>query len=1216
MSDPLSTAASVIAVLQLSASVVGYINAAAGASRERKRLRDEIRACEYILRQLRDEADNCEEGQAWLETIEALEAPDAPLGRLQSTLQIIKSRLLPKDKGRFQKTLTSLKWPFSEKDVDKMFMALEREKALLGLALQNNSQKLIREIRKAAIENRSIVENLTEAVHFHSDQMKSGFIGIKDNIEGLRMDQNSDKTARRREEILKWLTRVDYMAQHHDYVARHEPETGRWLLTSTEFTAWAETPKKTLFCPGIPGAGKTILTSIVIDTLEKQFQDNEDTGVAYLYCDFKRHSVQTVECLLTDLLKQLLHRLPMLPSYLESLYDQCKKYGERLPYFNEIFTTLQSVCGQYARAFIVVDAIDEMSETHRSTFFDKIFALQAQHKVNLFATSRPLPRIVEMFANCPSLMIRAQPEDVRKYVDSHLHNLPSFVRKNGNLQTEIKERIMQVVDGMFLLAQMHLDSLIGKRSTKALRSALENLPSGSNLYLKTYEEVVKRIEAQFVDQVELAKQALSWIVCAQRPVTAVELQHALAVEMDEPEIDDDNLPGIDDIVSVCSGIVTIDSESDVIRLIHYTAQEFFAKKQKEWLPFAQTEIACTCVRYLSFEAFEFGPTNSGDAFEERLQSNPLYDYSAHNWGHHARMATIEGCSPEAEEPQESKNPGILHQIIREFLSNDKKLAASNEALFTTWEWTFIRTIRRKVPFFKAVPTNFAPTHLAAYFGLKDALVSLLQQGFGLNEPDSFGRTPLWLAVQNGHLVVVETLLLETDIDLESKDWNEDAPLSIAAGGGHYEIAKLLLDKGINPAPRGRTGWTPLTFASVKGHRAVAELLLDQGHADLMSRDEEGMTPISHAASHGREEVVQFLLSRGADPNDRDFFGLTPLMLAAYSGHENILTVLLGCHGVNPDPKDDKDRTPFWWAVENQHLAAVKLLLKQKVDINCQDASGNAPIFEAAMLGYQAICEILLEQNTIEPELKNYDGQTPLSAACQYGFYSIVELLLTKAKLHEPNSPDNSGKTPLHYAAKHGHLAIVELLVRSTAIDINAKDKEGYTPLWLAAKEKNVVVMEALLQATEIDVNCKSKNGLSILAWLGYFPSEQTTRPEAQAAILLLGDERVDVNSTDSGGRSPLHHAAGRGNLLGVELLLNKEVDVDARDEAGRTPLVHAALKGYADIVRTLIATVKVDVNWRDANGQTLLDLAVKARDQAKSGWRKSRLEEVIDELSD
>lgn len=84
---------------------------------------------------------------------------------------------------------------------------------------------------------------------------------------------------------------------------------------------------------------------------------------------------------------------------------------------------------------------------------------------------------------------------------------------------------------------------------------------------------MERIEGQLADSQELAKQALGWITCSKRPLTTLELQHALAVEIGQSSLDEDNLPEIDDVVSVCAGLVTIDEGSGIIRLVHYTTQE-------------------------------------------------------------------------------------------------------------------------------------------------------------------------------------------------------------------------------------------------------------------------------------------------------------------------------------------------------------------------------------------------------------------------------------------------------------------------------------------------------------------------------------------------------------------------------------------------------------------------------------------------------------------
>lgn len=138
MADPLSTTASIIAIIQLSSEVVKYINGVAGATEDRKRLRNELRSCEFILQQLKDDADDTDEGKRWSETIKALEGPDAPLGQLRLALNLVKAKLEPK-KGS-GKVIQTLKWPFKETEVKKLISAIEREKTLLQLALTNNSR--------------------------------------------------------------------------------------------------------------------------------------------------------------------------------------------------------------------------------------------------------------------------------------------------------------------------------------------------------------------------------------------------------------------------------------------------------------------------------------------------------------------------------------------------------------------------------------------------------------------------------------------------------------------------------------------------------------------------------------------------------------------------------------------------------------------------------------------------------------------------------------------------------------------------------------------------------------------------------------------------------------------------------------------------------------------------------------------------------------------
>jgi hypothetical protein len=104
----------------------------------------------------------------------------------------------------------------------------------------------------------------------------------------------------------------------------------------------------------------------------------------------------------------------------------------------------------YSRVFIVVDALDECQVGCRSRFLSEIFNLQVKCGANIFATSRFIPEITEKFNGSTPMEIRANDEDIRKYLEGHMSQLPSFVSRNVDLQEEIVTKIVQAVDGMYV----------------------------------------------------------------------------------------------------------------------------------------------------------------------------------------------------------------------------------------------------------------------------------------------------------------------------------------------------------------------------------------------------------------------------------------------------------------------------------------------------------------------------------------------------------------------------------------------------------------------------------------------------------------------------------------------------------------------------------------------------------------------------------------------
>ncbi len=273
---------------------------------------------------------------------------------------------------------------------------------------------------------------------------------IHKEVTEARKEQQGWQADRKNKAVLDWVATVDYSSQQSDFVRRRQAGTGQWLLDSSEYQQWTETAEQTLFCPGIPGAGKTILTSIVVDDLNTRFRDDVNVGIAYLYCNFRRQADQKVEDLLSSLIRQLSQDQPSLPECVKILYD--KHRGRTRPSLEELSRALQTVANLFSRVFIAVDALDEcrLSDGSRSKFLTEIFALQRETGANIFATSRFIPEITERFKDNVSLEIRAHPGDVQRYIEGNMAHMPSWVTRSPDLSKEITAKIVQAVDGMYV----------------------------------------------------------------------------------------------------------------------------------------------------------------------------------------------------------------------------------------------------------------------------------------------------------------------------------------------------------------------------------------------------------------------------------------------------------------------------------------------------------------------------------------------------------------------------------------------------------------------------------------------------------------------------------------------------------------------------------------------------------------------------------------------
>lgn len=229
----------------------------------------------------------------------------------------------------------------------------------------------------------------------------------------------------------------------------HEKGTGQWLLDSAKFKTWIETKRQVLFCPGIPGSGKTIITALVVQNLFSRFAHDSKVGIAYIYFNFWQQEEQWIEDVFAALLKQLSEGLSPLPASLKALHVDHKRRGGRPP-LEKVSKVLQSIIRiSYGRVFIVVDALDECRESNncRIRFIEALFDLQ-KCGANILATSRPLTDITGRFDKSTWLEIRASDHDIRTYVNGQiLHGRSKILLK---MRAEASKGIAKAADGMYV----------------------------------------------------------------------------------------------------------------------------------------------------------------------------------------------------------------------------------------------------------------------------------------------------------------------------------------------------------------------------------------------------------------------------------------------------------------------------------------------------------------------------------------------------------------------------------------------------------------------------------------------------------------------------------------------------------------------------------------------------------------------------------------------
>ncbi|KAK4889604.1 hypothetical protein LTR27_011588 [Elasticomyces elasticus] len=1057
-------------------------------------------------------------------------------------------------------------------------------------------------------------------------------------VERVEAAMEKGQQSKETDAMLDWISEYDYWVEQNEKIQQGQPGTGRWLLEHETILAWISGNVKTVLCKGAPGAGKSVMASLIVRRLQNELHDRS-RAVVRLYCDYGRQTLQTSMHFLSSTLRQLLARMGKVPDEVIDWYNKHAGHDTKptAPVEAEVKNMLRVVEKNFTVVHVVIDALDEASFHDVARLLDCREGLPGFEKMRLLVTSRWHQEIALLLPSCHTMEIRAAGDDVEAYMQNHRDRLPRFVQRDEELITRMFAAIRKAANGIFLLARLHLASFNGHTNMQRVEDTLQHLPTGIDAYQKTYDAAMGRINAQLGDEPELAKNVLQWIHSAKRPLRVSELQHALAVREKQTSPDLRFLPDIDIMLSVCAGLVEAVEQqansaelhvvqglkdSRVVRFVHYTIEEYFKDTAIRWFPDKDRICTVMCHVYLSYLS---GPCATDEDMLERFRVYAWYRYAVLYWRDHFREAetlTVDAALSPTDAAlaflQESDSVACAVQAASVqstgTLGGDKQIAQGYRKLVTG-------------------------LHLVAQLGLSSLTQQLLlHQGKAtLNTRDDagpWGATPLYRAVAGGHEDTV-AILLDWGADVNAHCGEGGSALYAANLGGHEKIAQMLLRKGAELDAYGDAHNISLQWACWRGNETTVLRLLREG-SDINALGYSHGSALMAASGSGHETLVRLLLKGGAEVDLRRGDGSTALVSAAIYGNHAIVQLLLE-HGADATVVGCGNKSALLYVLERcgrnygnpSHYAqrwlemvsaTVRLLLDNGVDVNVLDDDNNSALwyvlkccvsdrhngFQAAALNsISATMRLLLDKgadvNVLDRDNRsallyvlegcgsNYHGGS--YAATLSHVSEMVRLLLDKgADVNVVNCDNKSallyvleGCASEHKDGSHGAVSAMVRLLIDKGADVNVRNRDG-TALGLACTKGDVALVQLLLQKGAL-VNAQSGpygTALQGACWRG-----------RESIVRLLLQHGAEVNILGGSLDSALKASSLGGCTTLVQILLDYSADVNLRTAGTKSALAEACGEGHREVA-CLLLEHGADIHAQDREDTTALHDASRA----------------------
>lgn len=577
-----------------------------------------------------------------------------------------------------------------------------------------------------------------------------------------------------------------------------------------------------------------------------------------------------------------------------------------------------------------------------------------------------------------------------------------------------------------MLVILQVNYVLESKDPVKIKARFKTLPKTP---IEAYRGIIDRMTP---GEQDLARRILGWILLARRVLKMSELREALALQVDGPSLDKDDMPDEELVVRTCGGLLDHHRDDDLVTFSHETVRPFLEEHELEFLP-SHTDLSKACLAYLALPEFE-KPCQIWKEFQERRSKFQFIDYSAKFWAAHAvqsdRNVELEqviikifgsyGRTDAMEQTRKrgenyTKGKSLLHVLIENDLAFIFTSLSGDESIqhrHDSFSISLIKSHAIGVWINALDGDDETPLHYATKAGDLQTCKWLVQNKAAVNVNGKNG-TALHIAACNGYLNVVKWLLEEGHADVNVKANNGKTALHYATICGHLEIVKWLIEEGhADVNAKGNYGETALHYAALRGYLGIVEWMVEEGHADISAKENNQWTALHYASSNSHLEVIKWIIEQGhADANAK--------------------------------------RIALHFAVNDRELEIIKWLVQEgHADINIKGKGGRTTLHYAAIKGYLEIVKWMVEEGHADVKAEGNNGWTILHYAARNGRLGIVKYLIEEGHA-DINVKGNRGNTALHLATIGGHMEIIQWLVEVRKVDVGERNNRGRTASELA-----------------------------------------------------------------------------------------------------------------------------------------------------------------------